>query len=63
MLIDAARGLHALAQQIESFLATSSASATFAAETAENAAPYDELLLGLRVNKGSGQQLTISDDR
>ncbi len=63
MLIDAARGLQALAQQIETFLASPSASASFAAETSDDTAPYDELLLGLRVNKGSGQQLTISDDR
>ena len=63
MLIDAARGLQALARQIEMFAASSSVFATFAAETADSPAPYAELLLGLRVQKGSRQQLTVSDDR
>jgi hypothetical protein len=63
MLIDAASGLHALAQKIETFAASASALANFAAEVGDTAEPYDEMLLGLRVTKGSGQQLTISDDR
>ena len=63
LLIAAETGLKSLAQEIETFAASSLPSATFSAETAADAAPYEEMLLGLRVRKGSGQQLTISDDR
>jgi hypothetical protein len=63
MLMDAASGLLALARQIESFAASSATSAAFAAEVSADTGRHDELLLGLRLKKGSGQQLTISDDR
>jgi hypothetical protein len=63
MLIDAASGLHALASQIEAFAASSSQSAAFAAVVGDSPAPGVGSLLGLRLHKGSGQQLTISDDR
>ena len=63
MLMDATSGLLALAQQIESFASSSAVSAAFAAEVSADTGRHDELLLGLRVKKGSGQQLTISDDR
>ena len=63
MLIDAASGLSSLAQQVEAFAASASPLANFAAEICDTAEPYDEMLLGLRLKKGSGQQLTISDDR
>jgi hypothetical protein len=63
MLIGAASTLSALADAIEAFLASSCLAADFVAETNAPAEPADELLPGLRVTKGNGQQLTISDDR
>ena len=63
MLMDAASGLQALAQQLEGFAASSAVCVSYAAEVSADKGRHDELLLGLRVNKGTGQQLTISDDR
>jgi hypothetical protein len=63
MLMDTASGLRALSDSLNAFLASASPTVVFEADTGGGPAPYDELLLGLRVAKGSGKQLTISDDR
>src|SRR5690349_4795591 len=63
LLIGAESALKSLAQQIDALAESTQAAATFAVETTEDPAPYEESLSGLRVKKGSGQQLTISDDR
>lgn len=63
VLVDTANGLCALSDFLNAFLAAPSHDSTFVAETAGNPAPYEEFLLGLKVTKGSGLQLTISDDR
>ena len=64
MLLDSQLELHALHSQFRSFLASAAPKASFEAETNGSPAPYDEFLLGLRVQKNTNEpHLSISADR
>ena len=64
MLMDTKVGLHALHKELRLFLASSSTSGAFAADTAGNPEPYAEFLHGLRLIKGVGEaRLTLAPDR
>ena len=64
MLLDTKAGLHALHRDLRLFLASSSTSGAFPADTAGSPEPYAEFLHGLRLSKGAGEaRLTLAPDR
>ena len=63
MLLDTVGGLRSLYDEFASFLASSSTTREFPAQTNGSPAPYDRFLAGLRVHKGDNKtQMRITSD-